>query len=143
MNAVVTAPGGEAVPVEMGSYGIGVSRLAGAIIEASHDEHGIIWPEPVAPFLVGLINLKPGDADTDRVCSTLYYQLRGAGIDVLYDDRDERPGVKFADMDLIGLPWQLVVGPRGIKNGVVELKRRAGGQREELSVESAMARLGA
>jgi prolyl-tRNA synthetase len=143
MNAVVTAPGGEAVPVEMGSYGIGVSRLAGAIIEASHDEHGIIWPEPVAPFLVGLINLKPGDPDTDRVCSTLYYQLRGAGIDVLYDDRDERPGVKFADMDLIGLPWQLVVGPRGIKNGVVELKRRADGQREELSVESAMARLGA
>ncbi len=141
MNAVVAGPDGEAVPVEMGSYGIGVSRLMGAIIEASHDGNGIIWPDQVAPFDVGLVNLKVGDADTDRVCQDLYDRLGAAGREVLYDDRDERPGVKFADMDLIGLPWQLVVGPRGLKSGVVELKRRATGTKEELSVESALARL--
>ncbi|HYH21483.1 MAG TPA: proline--tRNA ligase [Azospirillum sp.] len=141
MNAAVAGPNGEPVFVEMGSYGIGVSRLVGAIIEASHDDNGIIWPDSVAPFKVGLVNLKPGDAETDRVCEELYFKLRGADVDVLYDDRDERPGVKFADMDLIGLPWQLVVGPRGLKNGVVELKRRATGEREELSADSALAKL--
>ncbi|AWK85781.1 proline--tRNA ligase [Azospirillum thermophilum] len=141
MNAVVAGPNGEPVPVEMGSYGIGVSRLMGAIIEASHDDNGIIWPDAVAPFNVGLVNLKAGDAETDRVCQELYYKLRANGLDVLYDDRDERPGVKFADMDLIGLPWQLVVGPRGLKSGVVELKRRATGEKEELSVDSALAKL--
>ena len=141
MNATVAGPNGEQVHVEMGSYGIGVSRLVAAIIEASHDDNGIIWPDAVAPFNVGLVNLKPGDAETDRVCEELYAKLRAQNIDVLYDDRDERPGVKFADMDLIGLPWHLVVGPRGLKNGVVELKRRATGEREELSVESALAKL--
>ncbi|MCW2236709.1 proline--tRNA ligase [Azospirillum canadense] len=141
MNAVVAGPNGEPVPVEMGSYGIGVSRLMGAIIEASHDDNGIIWPDSVAPFNVGLINLKVGDAETDRVCQELYFKLRANGLDVLYDDRDERPGVKFADMDLIGVPWQLVVGPRGLKSGVVELKRRATGEKQELSVESALEKL--
>ncbi|MBP2291090.1 proline--tRNA ligase [Azospirillum rugosum] len=141
MNAVVAGPNGEPVPVEMGSYGIGVSRLMGAIIEASHDDNGIIWPDSVAPFNVGLVNLKVGDAETDRVCQELYFKLRANGLDVLYDDRDERPGVKFADMDLIGVPWQLVVGPRGLKSGVVELKRRATGEKQELSVESALEKL--
>ena len=141
MNAVVAGPGGESIPVEMGSYGIGVSRLMGAIIEASHDDNGIIWPDAVAPFNVGIVNLKVGDAESDRVCNELYYKLRANGLDVLLDDRDERAGAKFADMDLIGLPWQLVVGPRGLKNGVVELKRRATGEKEELSVESALAKL--
>lgn len=141
MNAVVAGPNGEPVPVEMGSYGIGVSRLMGAIIEASHDDNGIIWPDSVAPFNVGLVNLKVGDSETDRVCQELYFKLRANGLDVLYDDRDERPGVKFADMDLIGVPWQLVVGPRGLKNGVVELKRRATGEKQELSVDSALEKL--
>ena len=125
----------------MGSYGIGVSRLLGAIIEASHDEDGIIWPESVAPFKVGLINLKSGDADTDAACAKLYATLTKAGVEVLYDDRDERAGAKFSGMDLIGLPWQLVVGPRGLKNGVVELKERATGNREELSTEAAVKKL--
>ena len=141
MNAVVAGPNGESIPVEMGSYGIGVSRLMGAIIEASHDDNGIIWPDAVAPFNVGLINLKSGDAETDRVCAELYAKLESAGLEVAYDDRDERPGAKFADMDLIGVPWQLVVGPRGLKNGVVELKRRATGEKEELPVEAALAKL--
>jgi prolyl-tRNA synthetase len=141
MAAKVTGPGGEEVFVEMGSYGIGVSRLAGAIIEACHDDAGAIWPESVAPFQVGLVNLRQGDDACDAACADVFAKLRDAGQEVLYDDRDERAGVKFADMDLIGLPWQLVVGPRGLKSGVVELKRRAGGEREELSVESALARL--
>jgi prolyl-tRNA synthetase len=143
LNATVTGPDGETVTLEMGSYGIGVSRLPAAIIEASHDENGIVWPDPVAPFKVGLINLKAGDGDCDRACETLYGQLRAKGVDVLYDDRDQRPGVKFADMDLIGLPWQLMVGPRGLKAGMVELKRRATGERVELSPEDAVARLSA
>ena len=141
MGAVVTGADGESITVEMGSYGIGISRLAGAIIEASHDDAGMIWPESVAPFKVGLINLRVGDKDCDGVCSDLYAKLRRAGVEVLYDDRDERPGVKFATMDLIGLPYQLIVGPRGVKQGVVELKRRQGGEAEELSAESALARL--
>lgn len=141
MGAVVTMADGERRPLMMGSYGIGVSRLMGAIIEASHDENGIIWPEAVAPFKVGLVNLKQGDEECDRVCSDLYKEFNAKGVDVLYDDRKERAGAKFADMDLIGLPWQLVVGPRGLKNGVVELKNRATGEREELSLEDAKAKL--
>jgi len=138
---VVAGPNGEQITVEMGSYGIGVSRLVGAIIEASHDDAGIIWPDSVAPFKVGLINLKTGDAECDRVCDELYRDFNAAGVEVLYDDRNERPGAKFADMDLIGLPWHLTVGPRGLKNGVVELKRRATGEREELSRDAAFAKL--
>ncbi|MCH8091710.1 MAG: proline--tRNA ligase [Proteobacteria bacterium] len=141
MGAVVTGPNGESITVEMGSYGIGISRLAAAIIEASHDDAGMIWPESVAPFKVGLINLRAGDKDCDGVCSDLYAKLRQAGVEVLYDDRDERPGVKFATMDLIGLPYQLIVGPRGVKQGVVELKRRESGEVEEHSADSALARL--
>ncbi len=141
LDALVTTADGDQVAVHMGSYGIGVSRLVGAIIEASHDDAGIIWPDPVAPFAVGLINLKAGDAACDRACDDLYVRLRGAAVEVLYDDRDERAGAKFAGMDLIGLPWQLVVGPRGLKAGTVELKRRAGGERQELSVEAALGRL--
>ncbi|MFQ5984374.1 MAG: proline--tRNA ligase, partial [Alphaproteobacteria bacterium] len=143
MGAHVTGPDGEPVAVEMGSYGIGVSRLPGAIIEASHDDRGIIWPESVAPFQVGLINLKVGDQACDAAAEDLYGKLTSAGVEVLYDDREERAGVKFAELDLIGLPWQLTVGPRGLAGGVVELKRRATDERSELSAESALARLAA
>ena len=136
MNASVTGPDGSSVYPEMGSYGIGVSRLVGGLIEAFHDENGIIWPESVAPFDAAVINLKSGDVECDAVCDNLYGKLNLAGLDVLYEDRDERPGTKFADMDLIGVPWQIVVGPRGVKNGVVELKSRASGKREETSSEA-------
>ena len=141
MGARVTGPDGEEVALEMGSYGIGVSRLVGGIIEASHDEDGIIWPDAVAPFSVGLINLRTGDDDCDAACEDIYGKLRHAGIEVLYDDRAERAGGKFADMDLIGLPWHLIIGPRGLKNGVVEVKRRDTGEREELSLEAALNRV--
>jgi prolyl-tRNA synthetase len=141
LGAKVTGSEGEEIMVEMGSYGIGVSRLVAGIIEASHDENGIIWPESVAPFHVGLINLKAGDADCDKACDDIYATLRKQGTDVLYDDREIRAGGKFADMDLIGLPWQLVIGPRGLKNGVVELKNRKSGEREELSLEAALSKL--
>jgi len=143
MGAVVAGPGGEQITLEMGSYGIGVSRLVGGIIEASHDDNGIIWPMSVAPFHVGLINLKVGDADCDKACDDLYGKLTAAGLDVLLDDRDERAGAKFATMDLIGLPWQLTVGPRGLKSGVVEIKNRKTGEKEELSVEAALNKLAA
>ena len=138
--SVQTRDGGQVHP-QMGSYGIGVSRLVGAIIEASHDEAGIVWPDAVAPFTAGLINMRADDAGCTAAADDLYAKLTGAGIDTLYDDRDERGGAKFATMDLIGLPWQLVIGPRGLKRGVVELKHRATGEREELSAESALARL--
>ena len=141
LGAVVAGPNSEPVTLEMGSYGIGVSRLVAAIIEASHDDAGIIWPESVAPYKVALINLKQGDTACDKVCEDLYDDLRTAGVEVLYDDRAERPGVKFADMDLIGLPWHLVVGPRGLKTGSVELKNRRTGEKIELSQDSALARL--
>ena len=141
MNASVTGPDGSLVYPEMGSYGIGVSRLVGGLIEAFHDENGIIWPESVAPFDAAVINLKSGDVECDAVCDNLYGKLNLAGLDVLYEDRDERPGTKFADIDLIGVPWQIVVGPRGVKNGVVELKSRASGKREETSSEAVLARL--
>jgi prolyl-tRNA synthetase len=141
MKANVSGPDGVEQPVHMGSYGIGPSRLVAAIIEASHDDNGIIWPDGVAPFDVGLANLKAGDAGTDAVCADLYAKLEAGGKSVLYDDTDERPGSKFATLDLIGLPWQLVVGPKGFASGTVELKRRATGERETLSAESALARL--
>jgi prolyl-tRNA synthetase len=141
MGATVTGPDGAEHALEGGSYGIGVSRLVAAIIEAGHDDAGIVWPEPVAPFRVGLLNLKAGDQATDAACEELYGTLHAAGVEVLYDDTDERAGAKFATMDLIGLPWQLVVGPKGVAAGTVELKARASGQRETLSAESALARL--
>jgi prolyl-tRNA synthetase len=138
MGAKVTGPDGNMITVMMGSYGIGVSRLVGAIIEANHDENGIVWPDTVAPFKVGIINLKTGDAACDAACNDLYAKLTKAGKTVLYDDRDERPGVKFAEMDLIGIPWQLVVGPKGVAKGMIEVKRRAGGAKEELSPDAAI-----
>jgi prolyl-tRNA synthetase len=141
LGAVITTQDDRRVPVHMGSYGIGVSRLVGAIIEARHDEGGIVWPEAVAPFKVGLINLRAADETCVKACDDIYARLVDAGIEVLYEDRDESPGTKFAQMDLIGLPWQLIVGPRGLKNGVIELKNRASGEREELSIDSALARL--
>jgi prolyl-tRNA synthetase len=141
MKAVVAGPDGVERPAHMGSYGVGVSRLLGAIIEASHDEAGIIWPESVAPYQVGLINLRPGDQACDAACEQAYTALKAAGRDVLYDETDERPGGKFARMDLIGLPWQLVIGPKGLASGEVELKRRASGERETLSLEAALNRL--
>jgi prolyl-tRNA synthetase len=137
---VQTTEGGQVHP-QMGSYGIGVSRLMGAIIEASHDEKGIVWPESVAPYRIGLINMRADDGNVTSASDEIYGQLQQAGVETLYDDRDERGGAKFATMDLIGLPWQLIVGPRGLEKGVVELKRRATDQREELSIESALARL--
>ena len=138
--SVQTADGGQVHP-QMGSYGIGVSRLMGAIIEAGHDDKGIVWPEAVAPFRVGLINMRADDGSVTSAADEIYGRLQEAGVETLYDDRDERGGAKFATMDLIGLPWQLIVGPKGLERGVVELKRRAGGEREELSIESALARL--
>ena len=141
MGATVQGPDGKNVPVHMGSHGIGVSRLLGAIIEASHDDKGIIWPEGVTPFHAGIVNLKQGDADADAACEALYANLVKAGLEPLYDDRDERAGGKFATMDLIGLPWRLTVGPRGLKNGVVELTSRRTGESEELTPEAAVAKL--
>jgi len=141
MGATVMGPDGEEVPVEGGCYGIGVSRLVGALIEVFHDEAGIIWPESVAPFGLGLINLRPGDAGCDAMTDELEARLARAGFEVLVDDRAESAGAKFAAMDLIGLPWQAVVGPRGVKQGVVELKRRATGERAELSPEALVTRL--
>jgi prolyl-tRNA synthetase len=142
MKAVVAGPDGAERPVQMGSYGIGVSRLVGAIIEASHDDAGIIWPDAVAPFQVGIVNLKPGDAGTDMAADDLYRRLNAAGITALLDDVDASAGAKFAKMDLIGLPWQLIVGPKGLARGEVELKRRSTGERQNLSADSAMAQLG-
>jgi len=141
MGVSIQTKDGSQIHPQMGSYGIGVSRLIGAIIEASHDEAGIVWPESVAPFRVGLINMRADDAACTHAADRLYGQLCEAGVETLYDDRDERGGAKFATMDVIGLPWQLIVGPKGLEKGVVELKRRATGEREELSVESALARL--
>ena len=141
MNAVVQGPDGQMVPVEMGSYGIGVSRLVGGIIEACHDENGIVWPDGVAPFHVGIINMRAGDEECDAACEQAYQALELAGIDALYDDTEDRAGGKFARMDLIGLPWQIVIGPRGLKNGVVEVKNRKTGEKEELSLADALAKV--
>jgi prolyl-tRNA synthetase len=141
LKANVAGPAGETITVEMGSYGIGVSRLVGAIIEASHDANGIIWPDSVAPFDIGLVNLRTGDAKCDAAATELYAKLQKAGKTVLYDDRGESAGAKFATMDLIGLPWQAVIGPRGVAAGKVEIKRRATGEKQELSTDEAVARL--
>lgn len=143
MGATVQGPDGKPVPVHMGSHGIGVSRLLGAIIEASHDDKGIIWPEGVTPFHCGIVNLKQGDDEADAACNQIYAALTAAGLDPLYDDRKERAGGKFATMDLIGLPWRITVGPRGLKNGVVELTSRRSGDSEELSPEAAVQKIAA
>ena len=142
MGATVSGPDGKNLPVHMGSYGIGVSRLVGGIIEASHDDKGIIWPDSVAPFGVAVVNLKPGDVICDATCQSLYDSLAAAGHDPLLDDRDDRPGAKLAAMDLIGIPWQIVVGPRGMENGVVEVKRRKSGETREVSAELALTMVG-
>ncbi|MBZ0124191.1 MAG: proline--tRNA ligase [Roseovarius sp.] len=141
MGATVQGPDGKSVPVHMGSHGIGVSRLAGAIIEASHDERGIVWPEGVTPFHAGIVNLKQGDAGTDAACETIYRALADRGLEPLYDDTEERAGAKFATMDLIGLPWRVTVGPRGLKAGTVELTCRRSGESEEMSPQAAVGRL--
>ncbi len=141
MGATVQGPDGKPVAVHMGSHGIGVSRLIGALIEANHDENGIIWPEGVTPFHVGIVNLKQGDAATDTACEALERALQNAGLETLYDDREERAGAKFATMDLIGLPWRITVGPRGLKGGVVELTSRRTGESEDLTPERVVQRL--
>jgi prolyl-tRNA synthetase len=141
MGLKVSGRDGTPVTPMMGSYGVGVSRLVGAIIEASHDDAGIIWPEPVAPWRVGIVTMRPDDEASVSAADAVYAQLLGAGVETLYDDRDERGGVKLGSMDLIGLPWQVIIGPRGIASGTVELKRRSTGERKELSLESAVARL--
>ena len=143
LGLTVQTRDGETIQPHGGCYGIGVSRLMGAIIEASHDENGIVWPESVAPFRVGLVNMRVDDGACTAASDELYRQLQQAGVETLYDDRDERGGAKFATMDVIGLPWQLIVGPKSLEKGVVELKNRRTGQREELSRESALARLAA
>jgi prolyl-tRNA synthetase len=141
MGAVVVNDRGERVPVHMGSHGIGVSRLLGAIIEASHDDKGIIWPEGVTPFPVGIVNLKQGDGAADAACTGLEKALLARGLEPLYDDRDERAGAKFATMDLIGLPWRITVGPRGLAEGKVELTSRRTGESEAMSPEAAVDRV--
>jgi prolyl-tRNA synthetase len=141
MKALVAGPDGAEHAVHMGSYGIGPSRLVAAIIEAFHDDAGIKWPEAVAPFKAAILNLKQGAADTDAACEQLYRDLTAKGVDVLYDDRDQRPGAKFATADLIGVPWQVMIGPRGLAEGKVEVKRRADGSRELVSPADALARL--
>ena len=141
MGATVQGPDGKPTPVHMGSHGIGVSRLLGAIIEASHDDKGIIWPEGVTPFHVGIVNLKQGDEEADAACQALYDSITALGLEPLYDDRNERAGGKFATMDLIGLPWRITVGPRGLKNGVVELTSRRSGESEELAPQDAVQKI--
>lgn len=141
LGAVVANEAGEKVPLHMGSHGIGVSRLVGALIEANHDENGIIWPEGVTPFHAGIVNLKVGDSAADAASQGLYDELAAKGLEALYDDRDERAGAKFATMDLIGLPWRITVGPRGLANGVVEVTSRRTGESEEMSPEAAVDRI--
>ena len=141
MNAMVQDAEGNNVPVHMGSHGIGVSRLIGALIEANHDDNGIIWPEGVTPFHCGIVNLKQGDEEADAACDSLYKSLIALGLDPLYDDRKERAGGKFATMDLIGLPWRITVGPRGLKNGVVEVTSRRTGENEEMTPEQAVQKI--
>jgi prolyl-tRNA synthetase len=138
MKAHVTGPDGKDAPVHMGSYGVGVSRLVAAIIEASHDDAGIIWPDVVAPFGAAVLNLRAGDAGCDAACETAYKALSDAGLDPLYDDRDERPGAKFAAIDLVGIPKQLIIGPKGLADGVVELKIRGTGERQTLPLDAAL-----
>ena len=141
MHVDVTDSEGQLTRVQMGTYGIGVSRLVGAIIEASHDAAGIVWPASVAPFDCGVINLRAGDAACDAACTKLYEQLKAAGLDPLYDDTDKRGGEKFAGMDLIGLPWQLTIGPRGAEAGLVEVKCRKTGEKSELAMDAAVEKM--
>jgi prolyl-tRNA synthetase len=141
MGAIVAGPDGVERPVHMGSYGIGPTRLIGAIIEAFHDDAGIKWPEAVAPFKAIILNLKQGDAAVDGASEQIYQQLGARGVDVLYHDKEERPGAKFAAADLIGIPWQIMIGPKGLAEGKVELKSRADGSRELLSPEAVVAKL--
>ena len=138
MKALVTGPDGKDAPIHGGSYGVGVSRLVAGIIEASHDEAGIIWPDAVAPFGVAVINLRPGTAEVDAVAEQAYRALAEMGKEPLLDDRDDRPGAKFASLDLVGIPWQLIVGPKGVAEGMVEIKRRATGERQTLPLEAAL-----
>ncbi|MEL7240145.1 MAG: His/Gly/Thr/Pro-type tRNA ligase C-terminal domain-containing protein, partial [Planctomycetota bacterium] len=139
LGCEVQGPDGAMIPIQSGSYGIGVSRLAGGLIEANHDDDGIIWPASVAPFHVGIVNLKSGDAACDAACEALVDACRSAGIETLYDDRDERAGAKFTTMDLIGLPYQVIVGPKGLKAGELEVKTRRDGARQSLSHDATMA----
>ena len=140
LGCEVQGPDGKKITVQSGSYGIGVSRLVGGIIEASHDKDGIIWPESVAPFRVGLINLKVGDTEADAACEKIYKALEAKGVEVLYDDRNQPGGAKFASMDLIGLPWQVIVGPRGLKDGIAEVKNRKTGARENVALDQIVER---
>ncbi|MCK5575139.1 MAG: proline--tRNA ligase, partial [Sphingomonadales bacterium] len=140
MGATVQNSDGEIVTVQMGSYGIGVSRLVGGIIEASHDDNGIIWPESVAPYDFGIINMRVDNEECTSLCDRLYAEMQAAGKDVLYDDRNERGGAKFSNMDLIGVPWQVIIGPKGVEKGVVELKNRKTGEREDVPVDAFLAR---
>ncbi len=141
MKALVAGPDGAEVAIHGGSYGVGVSRLVGAIIEACHDDAGIKWPEAVAPFKAVILNLKQGAGDTDAACEQLYRELTAKGVEVLYDDSDQRAGAKFAAADLIGIPWQILVGPKGLAEGKLEIKRRSDGTRENLSQADVVARL--
>ena len=141
MGATVSGPDGTPVAVHMGSYGIGVSRLVGGIIEASHDDKGIIWPDAVAPFGVAIVNLKPGDDVCDAEAERLYQQFDNAGLEPLLDDLNDRPGAKMASMDLIGIPWQIIVGPRGMENNLVEVKRRKTGETAKMSPDSAVTKI--
>ncbi len=140
LGCQVQGADGKPVTIQSGSYGIGVSRLVGGIIEASHDDAGIIWSEAVAPFRIGLINLKSGDEEADKACGELYRLFQSQGNEVLYDDTDNRAGGKFATMDLIGVPWQVIIGPRGLKEGKAEVKNRATGEREDVSLEALKSR---
>ena len=141
MGLKVSGQDGQPVTPMMGSYGIGVSRLVGAIIEASHDEAGIVWPDAVAPWRVGLVTMRGDDPASIAAADEIYSKLNDAGVETLYDDRDERGGVKLGSMDLIGLPWQLILGPRGLAAGTVELKHRRSGEKQELSIDDALTRL--
>jgi prolyl-tRNA synthetase len=143
MKALVAGPDGAEVPIHGGSYGVGVSRLVGAIIEACHDDAGIKWPEAVAPFKAAILNLKQGDAAVDAACEKLYRELLAKGVDVLYDDTDQRAGAKFAAADLIGVPWQILVGPKGLADGKIEVKRRSDGARENMGPEDVILRIAA
>src|SRR6202023_2651709 len=141
MKALVAGPDGVDIPIHGGSYGVGVSRLVGAIIEACHDDDGIKWPAAVAPFRAAILNLKQGAADTDAACEQLYRELTARGVEVLYDDTDQRAGAKFAAADLIGIPWQILVGPKGLAEGKLEIKRRSDGSRDNLTPAEVVARI--
>tara|TARA_B100001093_G_scaffold511020_1_gene578051 strand:- start:7238 stop:8965 length:1728 start_codon:yes stop_codon:yes gene_type:complete len=138
---VLDQDGRDCAPI-MGCYGMGVTRLVAAVIEQNHDANGIVWPQPVAPFTLHVIPLNAQKSDAVRdATEAIYAKARDAGISVLLDDRNERPGVKFADADLIGIPHRIVIGDRGLQNGVVEYKHRGAETNEELSAEAALAKV--